>query len=216
MSAALPRVLPSLTAALVAATGLLIGWQVTLGFQAFTWESYRRIQVERLPPAVPDIPLQAHTGEPLRLSTSRGRLRLVNFFYSRCPTLCRYSGTVYARLLQTIQQRGWADRVQLISLTLEPGHDAPARLEEYRQRYRPANGGPWITARSRSTGDQQRLLETFGVVSIPDEWGGIQHNAAIHVVDGDGRLIRIFDDTDFERVLAQITPLVERHAALAH
>lgn len=210
------RALPLLAALGVAATGLLIAWQVTLGFAAFTWESYRRIEVARSPVAVPDVTLQTHTGESLRLPAGGDRLRLVNFFYSRCQTLCRYSGTVYARLLQTIEQRGWADRIQLLSLSLEPDYDTPARLRDYRQRYRPTGGAPWVIARSRSGGDQQRLLETFGVVSIPDPWGGIQHNAAIHLVDRHGRLIRIIDDTDFEHVLAQITPLLEQYAALAH
>ncbi|MFP4611048.1 MAG: SCO family protein [Thiohalophilus sp.] len=208
--------LPPLAALGVAATGLLIAWQVTLGFQAFTWESYRRIAVARTPVAVPDVTLQTHTGKRMSLPAADGRLQLVNFFYSRCQTLCRYSGTVYARLLQTIEQRGWQDRIRLISLSLEPDYDAPARLRDYRQRYRPANDVSWITARSRSDADQQRLLEAFGVVSIPDPWGGIQHNAAIHLVDRDGRLIRIIDDTDFEHVLAQITPLLEQHVASAH
>lgn len=208
--------LPPLAALGVAATGLLIAWQVTLGFQAFTWESYRRIEVDRTPVALPEVELQTHTGERLPLPVSDGRLQLINFFYSRCQTLCRYSGTVYARLLQTIEQRGWQDRIQLISLSLEPDYDTPARLQEYRQRYRPANDAPWVIARSRSAADQQRLLETFGVVSIPDPWGGIQHNAAIHLVDREGRLVRILDDTDFEQLLARISPLVEQHVALAH
>lgn len=207
---------PFFSAGLVAVAGLLIGWQVTLGFQAFTWESYRRIQVERSPVAVPDVQLQDHNGELFRLARTGDRLLLVNFFYTRCPTLCRYTGTVYARLLQAIDERGWADRVQLISLSLEPDHDTPARLDEYRRRYHPAPGSRWLTARALSPAAQQQLLARFGVVSIPDEWGGIQHNAAVHLVDAEGRLIRIIDDTDFEHVLAQITPLVEQHAASAH
>ena len=37
------------------------------------------------------------------------------------------------------------------------------------------------------------MLATFGVVVIPDGSGEFQHNGAIHVVDRQGRLVRILD-----------------------
>lgn len=209
------RALPLLTALGVAVSGALIGWQLTHGFQAFTWESYRRIEVAQAPRNIPDVPLQTHTGQPWRLAESAGRLRLINFIYTRCPTLCRTSGSRYARLLQAIEQRGWDDRLQLISLSLQPGYDTPPRLRDYRQRYHAADDGLWLTARTRREADQRRLLDSYGVVSIPDPWGGIQHNDAIHVVDAAGNLIRILDATGVKSILAQLETLVENHVALA-
>jgi len=206
--------LPPLAAMGVAATGLLIAWQVTLGFQAFTWESHRRLQVERQPRAVPDVLLQTHNGETWRLSDSQGKLQLVNFIYTRCPTLCRTSGSIYARLVDAIEHRGWGDRVQLISITLQPEYDTPTRLRDFRQRYHNRDSGLWLTARARNHHDHQRLLDTYSVVSITDPWGGIQHNDALHLVDASGALVRILDN-DIDRLLNVLAPRVRGHVTLA-
>ena len=38
-----------------------------------------------------------------------------------------------------------------------------------------------------------QILRSFGIVVIPDGRGDFQHNAAVHVVNGDGRLARVLD-----------------------
>jgi protein SCO1/2 len=37
------------------------------------------------------------------------------------------------------------------------------------------------------------LLRTFGIVVIPAPGGDFQHNAAVHLVDAEGRLARVLD-----------------------
>ena len=50
----------------------------------------------------------------------------------------------------------------------------------------------------------KRLLAVFGIVVIQDESGGFTHNAAIHLVDRNGRLARIYDQDDIEAALEGI------------
>jgi protein SCO1/2 len=50
--------------------------------------------------------------------------------------------------------------------------------------------------------DLPDLLELFDVTVIPDEWGGYQHNAAIHVITSDGRFSAVYDTDAVEAVLA--------------
>ena len=45
----------------------------------------------------------------------------------------------------------------------------------------------------RDPRDLGTLLETFGIVVIPDGAGDFQHNAAIHLLRTDGRLARVLD-----------------------
>ena len=40
---------------------------------------------------------------------------------------------------------------------------------------------------------QPALLSAFGAVAVPDGLGGYEHNAAIHLLDDAGRLVRISD-----------------------
>lgn len=216
MTSAIRRSMPLLTALIVAVLGLLTWWHITLGFSAFTWEAYRRIQVEHRPVPVPTVDLQADHGGLFSLDDLRNKVVVVNFIYSRCRTLCRYSGTVYARLLTALSANNWQDRVQLISISLEPAYDTPMRLMDYKSRYRSRTATNWIVARALSQADQQFLLSTFGVVSIPDEFGGIQHNAAIHIIDHDGQLVRIVDDTRLENIMTAINQVMENHVAVMH
>ncbi len=214
MTSAIYRSMPLLTALIVVALGLLTWWHITLGFSAFTWEAHRRVQIERRPVPAPTVDLQAEHGGLFSLSDLRNKVVVVNFIYTRCQTLCRYSGTVYARLLTALRANNWQDRVRLVSISLEPAYDAPAQLMNYKQRYRRNPSSNWTVARALSQADQQSLLNIFGVVSIPDEFGGIQHNAAIHLIDRNGQLVRIIDDTHYEKIMAAITRLVDNAATL--
>ena len=62
----------------------------------------------------------------------------------------------------------------------------------------------WSLARVRDDAELKRLLAVFGVVVIQDESGGFTHNAAIHLVDRNGRLARIYDQDDIEAALEGI------------
>jgi protein SCO1 len=59
----------------------------------------------------------------------------------------------------------------------------------------------WSLARVSDGAELKRLLTAFGIVVIPDEFGGFTHNAAIHLVDRNGRLARIYDQDDVEAAL---------------
>ena len=56
-----------------------------------------------------------------------------------------------------------------------------------------ADGRTWGIARVRRAADLKPLLDAFGIVVIPDGLGGVEHNAAIHLVARDGRLAWISD-----------------------
>ena len=60
-----------------------------------------------------------------------------------------------------------------------------------------ADGRLWNVARIRSE-DLAVMKRSFGVRIIPDEWGGYEHNAAMHLIDPEGRFSAIFDIDDVE------------------
>ena len=53
--------------------------------------------------------------------------------------------------------------------------------------------GIWTIVGLESAGDRRRLLEAFGIMVIPAPLGEFEHNAALHIVDRSGRLVRIMD-----------------------
>ncbi|WP_026381863.1 SCO family protein [Afifella pfennigii] len=190
--------LPASLAVVAVGAGLL--WQATDGGRALTTETARRLEALRAAPAVPNVQLQSMTGATQKLAGD-GRVRLVEFIYTSCPTICQVAGSEMARLAADIRAAGLADKVKLISLSFDPRNDDPPALMAYGKAHG-ADGTLWSVARPADSDSLPALLDAFGVVVIEDGWGGYVHNTAIHVVDGQGRLRAILDDDDVAGALA--------------
>jgi protein SCO1/2 len=117
---------------------------------------------------------------------------LIEFIYTRCQTLCVSVGAEFERLQDMLRVTGADRRVTLLSVSFDLEHDTPDALRKYAARYQ-ADEEIWRVTRVADKAGLRRLLEFFGVVVIPDAFGGFQHNAAVHMVDRDGRLARIVD-----------------------
>jgi protein SCO1 len=183
---------------------LLLGSAVGLGaatdgFVAFTTETARRVAVRRRPIELPAVALESDAGARFTLADLRGRWLLVDFIYTRCPTVCTTLGGDFARLERELAGPIAQDRVRLVSISFDPAHDTPVQLAAYLQRFGARNAA-WQAARPLTAKGLQQLTRAFGVTVIPDGLGGYTHNAAIHLVDPDGRLADIFDLGDPDRV----------------
>jgi protein SCO1 len=187
---------------LAASIGVMALWTETDGLRAFTSESARRLRVAKAPVIVPPARLELATGETMDFADFAGRIVLVDFIYTRCPTLCVTLGTTFARLQDTLQRAG-RDDVRLLSISFDPEHDTPEALRAYGAAHG-ADMRLWSLARVQDAAKLKRLLTVFGIVVISDEFGGFTHNAAIHLIDRDGRLARIFDQDDIDAVLERI------------
>lgn len=188
-------------AAILAFTaGLAVAHAVTDGFEAFTLESARRLSALRSPAVLPDLALDLADGGRAPLSRLPGRVLLVDFVYTNCPTYCAALGSVYARLQQRLAPEIAAGDVRLVTVTFDPGRDGPGELRAYRARHS-ADAAGWELGRPARAGELQDWLRAFGVVVIPDGLGGYAHNAAVHVVGPDRRLVAILDTQDIDGVV---------------
>lgn len=184
-----------LTSLLVLAVGVAGLALATGGFRAFTTETARRIDVREHPRVVPDVPLQAADGRRVPFGALRGRWLLVDFIYTRCETYCSVQGVEFARLQERLAAPIAEGRVMLVSISFDPAHDDPAHLADY-QRRSGDRGAGWLAARPLDSTGLAALRHVFGVTTVPDGLGGFVHNAAIAVVDPDGRLVAILDWND--------------------
>lgn len=187
--------------------GAGVFWSATDGLQAVTTEGARRIAVRDNPVAVPDIRLETMDGTYENLLGSDRRVRLIEFIYTSCPTICQSAGSDLARLRNRLVGEGYGDRTRMLSVSFDPQSDRIPQLREYGDRHG-ADRSTWSIARPQ-TEDVGMLLRSFGVVVIPDGFGGYQHNAAIHVVNSSGRLSAILDTDDIEGALAEIAQLLK-------
>ena len=196
--------LATLAAVLLAlGVGLTVSYHVTSGFAAFTLESARRQQAMRSPRQLGELTLQLAEGGDGPLSDWQGRFVLVDFIFTRCKTLCTAMGSGYARLQSGLAEEIKSDRVHLLSVSIDPGRDQITDLAAYQLRYTNDVSG-WAIGRPRDEDALAAWLKSFGVVAIPEPLEGIAHNAAIHVVAPDGRLVAIYELEDIDAVTGYV------------
>lgn len=179
--------------ALVLVLGAAGLWWGTDGLRAFTAESARRLDVERNPRPLPDVALEEVEGRITGLGSFAGKVVLLEFVYTQCPTICTALGSAFEKAREEIRASGRDDEhIVLLTLSFDFQHDGPEQLSEFADRFGGADA-IWHFARARSEQELQGLLRAAEVIAVPDGAGGFVHNAAIHIVDKRGRLVRILD-----------------------
>jgi protein SCO1 len=178
--------------AFVMSTGIAALAFETDGFRVVTSAGARQLSVERAPPMMPDAPLVDQDGTPFTLSAYRGRAVLVDFIYTRCPTICGLLGDEFANVLQLMKATRLSTPIDLLSITFDPQNDGREALRLYGERFG-AKAPRWRIAAPSNKQELAGLLQSFGVVVIPDGTGGFIHNDAVYVIDARGRLARILD-----------------------
>ena len=101
----------------------------TDGFRAFTTETARRLAVRRRPVGLPAVPLENQSGVAFTVDDLRGRWVLVDFIYTRCLTMCAVLGGDFSQLERQLAEPIARGRLQLLSVSFDPAHDAPASVD---------------------------------------------------------------------------------------
>ncbi|WP_404299903.1 SCO family protein [Alicycliphilus denitrificans] len=206
--------------ALLSALLVLGGWAaarwLTYDFQVWTDEGARRLEVALRPIEAPSVAVQgtAINASLPALLAAGGGTTVVDFFYTRCETVCLSLGSSFQQLqaaLQADRATGHVPKVRLLSISFDGARDDPAALAAYAQGLR-ADFDLWRFVRVPDATQQAALLQRLGVVVVPDGRGDYEHNAALLVFDAHGRMVRIFDlaeqqlALDYARHLANTPP----------
>jgi protein SCO1 len=195
----MPRGFLPLLAVVVAAGTAALAWE-TDGFRALTSAGARQLAIQRAPVSLPDVQLVDQDGHAFRLGGYGGRPVLVDFIYTRCPTICSARGDDFQRVLQSMGPRS-SGSFDLLSVSFDPGNDDVEALKLYADRFG-ATAPRWRVAAPADPSSLAALLQSFGVVVIPDGLGGFIHDSAIYLVDAQGRLARILDPDAPAQLLA--------------
>jgi len=85
--------------------------------------------------AVPEISLVRDDGKSVSLPAELddGRPVAVNFIFTSCTTICPVMSQTFAQLQEKLGAD--RDRVRLLSISIDPEQDTPARLAEYAKRF---------------------------------------------------------------------------------
>lgn len=184
--------------------GLGVLSSATDRFQAFTSESARRFLVLENPVELPTTELIDMFGNQQELAAYAGKPTIIDFIYTDCPWVCYAMGSTLEQVKEHLIDDGYSDQFRILSISFDPEHDGPTELKDYADRFN-ATGAVWTTATVANKADLSRLLKAFGIIVIEAENGELEHNAAIHILDKNGKLSAILDFEDIAGVVAEVS-----------
>jgi protein SCO1/2 len=110
---------------------------------------------------VPDLKLVRDNGATVSLpkELDDGRPVVMNFIYTTCETTCPLSSATFAQF----QARLGADRkaVHLVSISIDPEQDTPARLREYAKKFGAGPGWQHYTGTLQASVTAQRAFGAY-------------------------------------------------------
>lgn len=112
-------------------------WATETDYYEKTLEAYQ----------VPDVSLLTQEGKKIDLQTylDPEKLIVLDFIFATCTTICPVLSVSFAHLQKQLGED--ADRVQLVSITIDPDNDTPALLKEHIQKYGAQPGWDALTGK---------------------------------------------------------------------
>lgn len=185
-------------AAARAAAGRPLPWIVALAALA-AWPVIWSVRTAVPPPprvlgALPPFELTDETGRPFGSRDLEGRVWVASFIFTRCQTVCPRITARMSRIQE--RSRSLEPAVHLVSFSVDPEHDTPARLAEYARAHR-ANPRMWTFLTGPAAAVQETvekgLRVSMGKDPADPSPAGISHGSHLVLVDGAGRIRGYYD-----------------------
>ncbi|TQS76650.1 redoxin domain-containing protein [Ornithinibacillus gellani] len=177
--------------------GILLYYVGTDGFTAFTAETARVNQLVEEQPDFPNVTLEDSNNRTYSFSEFEGKYVLITFIYTNCTTVCLDLEMNMAQVYNKIPTSYIGEDIVFLSISFDPERDDPATLHKYKD-YFNSDGETWRMARIADQQELDNLLDEFGVIVIPDNYGNFAHNSAFYLVDQQGTLLDVMDYTDID------------------
>lgn len=139
-------------------------------------------------------------GRSFSFDNVKGKAFIAEFFFSRCKSICPIMTSQMARVQDEIRRNGWANRVGLVSHTVDPLYDQSDVLKAYAQTHG-ADFALWTFVNADSAvyklAQEGYLLSAFPSV---DADGGFFHTDQLTLVDANLHIRGYYDGTSTKAV----------------
>ncbi len=141
---------------------------------------------------VPDFELTDQNGQKISNKDMLGKVYLVEFFYSRCPTICPVMNSNMKYIMAEINRPDFG----IVSISIDPANDTPQVLKNH-ARMIGATSKDWHFV----SGDRDyigNLADQFDIYvgDKEDQGESLNHSGMIALVDKDGNLRCRFDENN--------------------
>ena len=145
---------------------------------------------------VPSFSLLTPEGRAFGSEDLRGTVYVANFFFTRCPSICPVLMNGMAQL-QERYRAVRAERIHLVSFTVDPVNDRPERLKEYAGTCG-VDAARWTLLTGELESVRKLLVEGFRVAmgepqSVGENLIDIAHTGKFVLVDPQGRIRGFYD-----------------------
>jgi protein SCO1/2 len=141
----------------------------------------------------PDFALISQTGRSLSRADVHGKVLLVSFIFTTCNGTCPATTHRMSQVQQELKTHGLCkdNRVQLLSITLDPVRDTPEVLAAYMRLYDvDATNWAFLTGPAEQVA---QAVKAWGMWARPAANGQVDHPSRIFLVDSRGRLREIYN-----------------------
>jgi len=152
---------------------------------------------------VADFALVNQDGKKINLKKYRGKTLLLTFIYTRCPMpdQCPLMSTNFAFINRELANNAaLKDKVSLLSISVDPGHDKPKVLRDYGLRYinstKPDAFARWEFA-TGSPEEVKKVGQAFGLNYWPEK-DQVIHNLRTVVISADGKVAQFYRGNEWK------------------
>jgi protein SCO1 len=156
-----------------------------LAASAFAADAKLKSGVFEPPRAAPEFVLPSSTGADFKLSSTRGKVVVLEFGYTNCADVCPVS---LASLAQARKAMGSnAADVQVVFVTVDPLRDTPAKLKAYL-----SNFDPTFIGVSGTPAQIEAMLKSYGISATKKMVEGsktdytMHHSSYLYFIDRKG------------------------------
>ncbi|MGH8116960.1 MAG: SCO family protein [Rhodanobacteraceae bacterium] len=149
--------------------------------------------------AVLDAPLVASNGQRLTLASFAGKVLVISDFMSLCQESCPMDTANVVAAARAVERAGLGNKVEFVSITVDPHRDTPIQLAAYRKLYGPAPADWMVLTGSPAVLDGfwkdlgVYIHKTVDKPPFPHDWRtgkplqyDISHSDDVFFLDGSG------------------------------
>lgn len=158
------------------------------------------------PKPAPPLALRNYTGQPVDLSSFRGKAVLVTFVYTHCPDVCPL---IVSSLAAAQRQLGAeARRLQIIAVTVDPTNDTPLAVKDFLA----ARGA--IGRMDYLIGTRKQLLpvwKAWGIAVTVNKYEDAEaHTAVVFGITPSGKIVVAYPSSFTPARIVHDVPLLAR------
>jgi protein SCO1/2 len=110
---------------------------------------------------IPDVTLVNQDGEKIKLTSllNGDKPVLLDFIYATCTTICPILSVGFSHF--QVKMGIEADKVQLVSISIDPDNDTPEIMREYLQRYKSQPGWDFLTGKRQDIIQVMKAFDAY-------------------------------------------------------